>query len=741
MGIRWLAGCGLLVLATVVRAAEPARFDTHQRVEFRGSRVVGSPDPPAPYVIRPAFPHAKFFEPVAVAPLGGTRSFVVAERRGTLHTLPMDPQAATAPLGDVGRTVYGVAAHPNFARNGRLYVMSIADPQEGAPRGSRVSRFDCRLDGSPTLRPESEQVLIEWPSGGHNGGNLAFGPDGFLYIACGDGSGIADERQTGQRLDDLLACLLRIDVDRADATRPYAIPADNPFLNQPGARPEVYAYGLRQLWKFSFDRQTGDLWGGDVGQDLWEMVLRIERGGNYGWSISEGSHPFRPERPRGPSPVLPPVFEHPHSDFRSITGGFVYRGRRLPELTGAYIYGDYDTGKVHALKWSPQGLEWQKELVDTPLRIVSFAQDDTGEVYLVDYMNGTLHDLVPNQAPSTADQFPRRLSETGLFASTAEHRPAAGLIPYSVNAPLWSDGAEKERFLALPGAGQIGFEEVTYPQPAPGAAKGYRFPNGTVTVKTFSIEMEAGNPASRRRLETRVMLFEQLAGSEEVGDQVWRGYTYVWNDEQTDAELLDAAGLDKDLVIKDASAPGGERHQTWRFPSRSECTLCHTMPAKYALGLNTQQLNRLHDYGGPERENQLSVWTRLGLFKEPPPTPVAELPRLVDYRDETESLDARARSYLQANCAHCHMKWGGGNAEFQLVAPLPLAELGIVGTRPGQGSFELDDPRILVPGVPERSLLWHRMQRTGLGHMPHVGSNVRDDAGVELLRKWISTLR
>ncbi|MFM8223505.1 MAG: PQQ-dependent sugar dehydrogenase, partial [Planctomycetaceae bacterium] len=351
-------------------AAEPTRFDTRQRVEFRGSRVVGSPDPPAPYVIRPAFPRAKFFEPVAISPLTGTRSFVVAERRGTLHTLPMDPQAPTTPLGDVGRTVYGVAAHPNFARNGRLYVMSIADPQEGAPRGSRVSRFDCQLDGGPRLRPDSEQILVEWPSGGHNGGNLAFGPDGFLYIACGDGSGIADERQTGQKLDDLLACLLRIDVDHGDATRPYAIPADNPFVNQPNARPEVYAYGLRQLWKFSFDRQTGDLWGGDVGQDLWEMVLRIERGGNYGWSVSEGTHPFRPDRPRGPTPVLPPVFEHPHSDFRSITGGFVYRGRRLPELAGAYIYGDYDTGKVHALKLSNGELEWQKELVDTPLRIV-----------------------------------------------------------------------------------------------------------------------------------------------------------------------------------------------------------------------------------------------------------------------------------------------------------------------------------------------------------------------------------
>ncbi|MFM8220947.1 MAG: hypothetical protein ACKOJF_18715, partial [Planctomycetaceae bacterium] len=319
--------------------------------------------------------------------------------------------------------------------------------------------------------------------------------------------------------------------------------------------------------------------------------------------------------------------------FRSITGGFVYRGQKHASLAGAYIYGDYDTGKVHALKWSSTGLEWQKELVDTPLRIVSFAQDDAGEVYLVDYMNGTLYDLVPNQAPSTADQFPRLLSQTGLFASTANHTPAAGLIPYSVNAPLWSDGAEKERFLALPGAGQIGFEEVTYPQPAPGAVKGYRFPNGTVTVKTFSLEMETGNPASRRRLETRVMLFEQLAGSEEVGDQVWRGYTYVWNDEQTDAELLDAAGLDKDLIIKDASAPGGERHQTWRFPSRSECTLCHTMPAKYALGVSTLQLNRDQDYGQGVVANQIDVFKQLGLFKQAPEKPTAELGQLVNPHD------------------------------------------------------------------------------------------------------------
>ena len=274
-----LAGLLLFAWATLLPAAEPVGsrpFDTTRRVPFNGSRLVGSPDPPAPFVIKPAYPRLKLLEPVAIARVPGMKSFLVAGRPGTIHHFAQQSEATAAAIGDLQRTIYGLAPHPQFAQNGKLYVMSIVDPTEGAPTGSRVSQFQVDRSTQPwKLRTESEVPLVEWPSGGHNGGNLAFGHDGFLYIACGDGSGIADERQTGQKLDDLLACLLRIDVDRHTPGKNYAIPADNPFVQTPGARPEVFAYGLRQLWKFSFDRQTGDLWGGDVGQDLWEMVLQI----------------------------------------------------------------------------------------------------------------------------------------------------------------------------------------------------------------------------------------------------------------------------------------------------------------------------------------------------------------------------------------------------------------------------------------------------------------------------------
>jgi hypothetical protein len=232
-----------------------------------------------------------------------------------------------------------------------------------------------------------------------------------------------------------------------------------------------------------------------------------------------------------------------------------------------------------------------------------------------------------------------------------------------------------------------------------------------------------------------------MAGTEEVGDQVWHGYTYVWNDEQTDAELLASQGADRQLTIRDAEAPGGTRKQTWHFPSRAECTLCHTMPAKYVLGVNTLQMNRLHDYGNGYSANQLLTLQRLGVFKTPLPKPPEELPHLVNYRDESLPLELRARSYLQANCAHCHMKWGGGNAEFQLLATLPLDELGIVNTRPGQGSFNLDDPKVLVPGNAERSMIYHRMTKLGLGRMPHVASNVVDEKGAKLLAEWIRQLK
>jgi uncharacterized repeat protein (TIGR03806 family) len=713
-----------------------------KRIPWTTSRIQGSPEPPAPYRIVAAFPKLKFFEPLAMTAIPGTNRFLIAERKGKIFTFENRNDVETPDLlVDLKHTIYGVTAHPQFAKNGLFYVTGVPDESKETPTGSKLVRY--RASTGPDFRSDAStaKVIFEWPSGGHNGCCIAFGPDGFLYLVTGDGSGIADELQTGQDIGDLLACMIRIDVDHPDEGKAYGIPKDNPFVKMPGARPEIWAYGLRQFWKFSFDRKTGDLWGGEVGQDLWESVYRIEKGGNYGWSVSEGSHPFRPERKLGPTPILKPIVEHPHSDFRSITGGYLYRGSKNPGLVGWYIYGDYDTGKVAALRVDKDKPVEQQELVDTPLRIITFAEDAAGEVFLVDYMNGTIYGLAPAPKTATTPSFPRKLSETGLFASTKDHVPAPGLIPYSVNAELWSDHAIKERFLALPGTTQIDFDTALYPQPAPGAPPGWHFPDGTVTVKTFSIEMEQGNPASRKRLETRILHFEQLAGNEEVGDQVWRGYTYVWNEDQTDAVLLDKNGLDRELTIRDPKTPGGIRKQLWHFPSRAECTLCHTMPAKYALGVNTLQMNRDHDYGGGHVANQLKTLESLGIFKKPLPKPPEELPKLADYRDAKIDIATRARSYLHANCAHCHMKWGGGNAEFQLVATLPLEELGIVGTRPGHGTFGLKDPADLVPGDPDRSMIYHRMTRLGLGRMPHVASNIVDTEAAKLLRDWIAGLK
>ena len=449
-------GCLLAVVSAVwagapENSAKPARksFGLEKRVPWSTSRIHGSPDPASPYQTENAFPKIIFYEPLSLAALPGTNRLLVAERKGKIFSFENNSRTDQKDLVvDVGRTVYAAAVHPRFAENGYIFVASILDAMNPSADGSRVSRFKVTGRNPPRTDAKSEVVMLTWPSGGHNGGCLQFGPDGFLYLATGDGSGIADQLETGQDLGDLLGAILRIDVDQPAAGKAYRIPPDNPFVKTPGARPEIYSYGHRQVWRFSFDPPTGRLWAGEVGQDLWEMIYVVQKGGNYGWSVNEGAHPFRPERKTGPTPILPPLVEHPHSDFRSITGGYVYHGSRLPELRDAYIYGDYDTGKIWSLKYAGDKVTEHRELDDTQLRIVSFGVDAAGEVLLVDFAGGGIHRLIRNTQPeeSTAD-FPRKLSQTGLYASTKENQVAPGVIPYSVNAELWSDGAQKERFL------------------------------------------------------------------------------------------------------------------------------------------------------------------------------------------------------------------------------------------------------------------------------------------------------
>jgi len=723
------------------------RSGIEKRVPWTTSKVIGTPEPPPPYKTELAFPRlTNFDEPLDLMLAPGGKRFFVAERGGRIRSFLEQPdaqqadvvlelpQVTVAGFQPMKQPVYSLALHPRFAENGYLYVMRIPNPTaENQPQGSRVSRFTVHGE-PPRADLASEKVIFEWPNGGHNGGCLRFGPDGYLYLVTGDGSGIADERVIGQDLSSVFAKLLRIDVDHPAPGKAYGIPVDNPFVNTPGALPETYAYGLRQLWRFSFDRASGDLWGGEVGQDLWEMIYRIQKGGNYGWSVQEGTHPFRPERKKGPTPILKPIVEHSHSDFRSITGGNVYHGARLPELSGSYVYGDFDTGRIWKIDVSTAQAS---ELARTTYRIITWADGSTGELYFVDFTSGRIHRLVKNNVADLSDSFPRKLSETGLFASTKDHRVAPGVIPYSVNAPLWSDHALKDRYLAIPGNGQIGFDEITYPQPSPGATPGWRFPDGTVLVKTFSMEMERGKPQSAKRLETRLLHCQQFPGTQEYGDQYWHGYTYVWNDDQTDATLLEAGGADRLLRIK----VGNELiEQNYRFPSRPECTLCHTNAAKFALGMSTIQMNRDHDYDGVVA-NQLATLEHIGLFTKPLPLRPEQLPRLPDYSDSRYTIDARARSYLHSNCAHCHIKWGGGNAEFKLLATLPLSELGVVNVAPNHGSFGIDGAKLLVIGDPQRSIIAHRIAKTGLGRMPHVGSRVVDESAVQLIDRWIQSLK
>lgn len=726
------------LLVSAVLAEEPAAKPL--RTLWTTSRVQGSPDPASPYITQPLFPQLKFDRPLDMAawPLGD--HWIVGEESGLFHSFAKQqptkhvPFLNTSVLDQNGKVLsrlrlWSFTFHPQFAKNGYLYV--CGSDFEAKPAASRIIRYQCDVkagDNPPQCDPATAKILLEWPAcEDHFGGCLKFGPDGYLYCPVGDGSGYADGNSSGQNLGDFNASVLRIDVDHVDGDKAYRVPADNPFIRLAGAKPEVYAYGTRNIWRMSFDRATGDLWAGDVGQDLWEMILRVEKGGNYGWSVTEGTHPFRPERTVGPTPILPPVFEHDHADARSITGGFVYRGQRHKPLQGTYIYGDYDTGKIWGLVYDrkQKKLVSHRELVDTPLRIVGFAEDLNGELVIIDY-TGTLHELLPRPASdsqhSPAD-FPRLLSKTGLFADTQQHQPAPGVIPYSVNSPLWSDSAHKERFLALPGQGQIQYHPT----------EGWRFPEGAVLVKTFALDLEVGNPKSRRRLETRLLHLEQ---------DHWRGYTYLWNDQQTDAELLTARGADKTYTVTDADAPGGKRQQSWHFPSRSECTLCHTMPVKFVLGLSTPQMNRDIEYNG-EQVNQIDHLAQLGLFKNPPPLATKKKPRqtLADPSDSSATLDARARSYLHANCAHCHTRWGGGNALFQLQHSLPLDRTATINVAPQHGDFGIAGAKVLVPGQPEQSLLWHRMQLTGRGRMPHVGSSVPDHDGVELIREWIKSLK
>ena len=750
------------IAALVYFGSQATPQPTPKRVPWTTSHVRGTPEPPLPYVTQRAFPKLTFREPVFMVhpPTGaGSDRWFVGERFGKIFSFPKNPDVAKADLVvdfakeldtfDPSQTkgvseCYALAFHPQFAKNRYVYVCLIFDGNKRRtqlPDGSRISRFKMTDTDPPRIDVKSEQILFTWLGGGHNGCDMHFGNDGFLYISTGDGASPnpPDRFDFGQDVGSLNSKILRIDVDHAENGKPYAIPADNPFVKLPGARPEVYAYGFRNPWRMSFDRPTGDLWVGDVGWELWEMVYRVQKGGNYGWSIKEGRQDVKPNNKRGPTPILPPNLDFPHTEAASITGGYVYHGKQFPDLAGAYICGDWVTRKLWATKFDGDRVVWHKEIAHGNERVVAFGEDTDGELFFLHHDDrGTIHRLVPNpEAKDYKDAFPRKLSETGLFASAVDHKLAAGVVPFQVAAPRWVDGATAERFVAMPGAGTGELYDEFRRLEADFFGSFLFPPAGTVLGETFTLETKHGDPGSRRRLETQILHHD---------GRNWHGYSYLWNEAGTDADLVSARGTDLKIDITGPALPGGKHRQTWHVPSRTECMVCHNPWSGYALAFTPLQLQRDVDVAGAKMP-QIDHLRSLGLIelkqnvrgvdgplKGPLPTPLA------NPYDSAAPLDARARSYLHVNCSHCHQFGAGGSVDIELRYTESLDRTKTIGVAPVQGTFGIDDAKIITPGDPFRSTLYYRMAKMGRGRMPHIGSEIIDEAGVRLMHDWIRSL-
>ena len=669
--------------------------------QWTTSHIHGSPEAPKPYVAEQAFAGVALNNALEMIAVPGARRFVAVEKGGKIWSFEDVPATAAKELlidlkpdHPLLQHAYGIAFHPQWKQNGLVFVTYAYGDK--VPDGTKLSRFKLTQQEPLVLDPKSETVLLTWQSGGHNGASIQFGPDGMLYISTGDATAPSppDSLKTGQDLSDLLSSILRIDVDHEENGKAYAIPKDNPFLSTPKAMPEIWAFGFRNPWKISFDPK-GRLWCGDVGWELWEMIHLVPKGGNHGWSAMEASQPIMPET-KGPGDIIPPVAAHPHTEAASITGGYVYHGSRFPELRDAYIYGDYETGKIWALWHDGSQVTRREEIADTPHKIVTFGQSEDGEIYWMNWEQDTrIYRLAPNPAVGQPGRFPRKLSETGLFIDTAAQTPAAGVYPFEIAEPMWQDGADANRFVALPEGKRI----ITHWSGNP-EKPNYRveWPAGAVLARTITL---------KRKIETQVLHFD---------GESWNGYAYRWNAGGTDAELVGADGEEFEL----------ENKQPWRIHGRAECARCHTNWSGFTVGFQPEQLTSI---GGQSPQDAAALFDG--------PFFARMTKRLVSSHDEKAALEDRARSWLHANCAHCHRRHGGGSVQLMVNADLPMTETLMIDEKPVRGDLGLADARVLAPGKPEQSVLLARIARSGSGHMPMIGAREVDPHGFRLLWDWI----
>lgn len=746
-----------------------------------------TPGPTGSWSVADAFPGVTFVDPVRMVkdPTSAAHVYVVC-RSGEIWRMPFSPTATNADkvrVLDRRANTWGywdsgmlsISFHPEFGKpgspnRGYAYVFYQYLPQQNgnttpdAPSYMRLSRFTMP-DGSQVFDPGSELVMINqfdrhnW----HSGGMSFFGPEGFLYLILGDEGGSNDQFNVGQKFNNrLFSGILRIDVDRDPArshpirhqplqitmpagwepsyTQGYYIPNDNPWQDPDSlynVLEEFWTIGTRSPHSMTFDDETGEIWIAEVGQGTREEITIARWAGNHQWPYKEG---FANGPNSKPSSIIgyevPPIYDYPRSMGGCVIGGMVYRGStHLGTLGGKYIFGDHNSKALYVLNRT-EGQPVTAQYLASVNRsggikrgLAGISEGPDREPYFMELGDtgtdtGKILKLVRNGTPVSDP--PRFLSQTGAFTNLATLTPRAGLIPYDVNSPLWSDGAEKRRWIAIPNNGthDTPAEQVTYRETG-----AWDFPPGTVLVKHFAMPVDERNPTIIKPLETRFFI--------RATDGSFYGVTYRWNEAGTDAELL-ADGASRDYTITDAQ--GSTTTRRWDFPSRSDCRTCHTTNADNVLGVRSHQINGNTFYQNSGRSaNQLETWNHLGIFgssfgaRDP-----AALPRSVNPMDPHASLDHRARSYLDANCSHCHHP-DGVSANFNASFNTPLATQGIVNGLINRPLNNVDE-RVVKPGDPTLSLMHLRPSLVGGAQMPPLGKNVVDEKGVALIEDWIRSM-
>ncbi len=751
------------------------------RIAATTLNVPDSP-PAGGLTLEPAFPGLSFNQPLCIRSTPGNSSrLFIAEKTGDLEVIPdvtstnpskvrfLDvdgiinsrPNETFQSSGEQG--LLSVAFHPNYPANGYFFTVYVLNVN--GTRYQRLSRWHDPNPNDNTADPNSEEVLIEMrnQAANHNGGDIHFGPDGYLYMSWGDEGLGNDDLNNGQFLDkDFWNGLMRIDVDlepqdytASDGTgnddaniapnshpaivlhngNPlYEVPADNPWVgatsfnnqtvNPNNTRTEFFAIGFRNPWRFSFDSLTGELWLGDVGQGAFEEVSLVKTGENHGWAFWEGDAlgAHANETINGATRFdvthTRPVWDYARGSGsfqgRSVTGGVVYRGTRIQSLIGKYIFADYAVGNIWSLeRTSTPGSPNVERLLGEP-RIAAFGTDPTNQdVLLADLEDGIIHRLVVT--PPNPGTFPETLAETGIFSDLSTLTPNPGVVAYDINLPFWSDHALKQRWFAIPNT----TDQFTY-QPN----NTWDSPVGTVWVKHFDLETTRGNPATKKRIETR-LLVRTASGS--------YGVSYKWNDAGTNATLVSEAGEDLSLNIQTQS---GTITQSWRIPSYAECATCHTSQANHSLSFNTPQLNRTGTIGG-ETGNFLTLLQEAGYINPGSLSNPDLLPAHPALDDDTYSLEARVRAYLDVNCAYCHQDQGSAPASWDGNSHLSLSQTMIINELPS-GTILNPADRLIVPGQPNRSVILNRVASTnGYTRMPALGTNIIDQQAVQLLTDWI----